>query len=94
MQSRMLSSSPMYDKKLKATVYPWTDPFHSWIGYAYVFDSTLQPDRLFYFVPTEGTMTCRVHECSITVDRSDGRIKLSTMPQPEKDEVISTVAFK
>lgn len=86
MQRKLLAAAPMYDKKLRCTILPWTHSLHSWVGYMYVFDDKIRAkDMLIYFVPVEGQMRVRCHYTTIQL-KGDGSTVMKTDPDPEKDK--------
>lgn len=80
---------PVADKKLKATIYPWSHKFMTIVGLAYVFEDHSK-DFLVYLAPQEGVMVCKVHKARITVI-DNGRVTLiESLPDAENDPLLTT----
>ena len=87
MKKRVLKSMPMYDRGLKARVFPWTHEINSWIGYTYIFDDRDKEDMLIYFVPIEGVIEYRVHRTKATLNvNAIHGYTLDSEPDPDTDE--------
>ena len=86
---------PMYDRRLKARVFPWSHPHNSWLGYIYIFDDRDQVDMLIYFVPLEGEMRFRVHHCRATLTPSGPfGYTLDTEPSLDDDPVLGEIGIE
>jgi hypothetical protein len=81
----------MYDPILQATIIPWMDQHHTYVGFAYKFEDRKRGDRLIYIVPHEGSMTFRVHKTAVTFDHRFRvpTVKLGTPVDPDHDEIVS-----
>ena len=81
----------MYDPKLQATIIPWMDSYHTYVGFAYRFDDPKKEDRLIYVVPVEGQLTFRVHRTTVRFDNRfrTPTVKLGTPIDPDTDEIVS-----
>ncbi len=93
---RMLTSMPMYDKKLGAAIYPWVDKLHTIVGLVYVFTDKEKESFLVYMYPQEGEMVALVHVTSVTVTergRGQGGIRLASLPDPETDKEMAAVSL-
>jgi len=87
---RAMRGMSVYHRKLKATIYPWSHPTETWVGFAYSFDDPDVLDMLVYFVPDmdEATMGYYCHMTRIWVLKKGEGVKLDTGPDPKTDAMM------